>query len=100
MSQQFSPYQPGLGMGQGAAAPTNQFSVLVFLRGLATPVVLYTDNPTQLFEEIKQTIRQADPKAPKLIEKPGVGPLKKVAFLDIELTGVALQADPVLSGIR
>lgn len=89
----------GLGSSLGAGAgnaPPIQFSLLVFLKSLATPVVLYADNPTQLYEEMKALIKQADPKAPKLIEKPGIGPLKKVAFLDTELSGVALQADPML----
>lgn len=105
MAQNFSSYQMGVNpnpaLGSVPAGGGNpQFSVLVFLRGLATPVVLYADNPTQVFEEVKQLIKQADPKAPKLIEKNGVGPLKKVAFLDIEVTGVALQADPVLGIAR
>jgi hypothetical protein len=71
-----------------------QISILVFLKSLATPVVLYAENPTQLYDEIKQIIKSANPTAPKLIEKPGVGPLKKVAFLDTELSGVAMQVDP------
>jgi len=74
-----------------------QVSVLVFLKGLATPIVLYADNATQLYEEIKGTIKSANPQAPRLIEKPGLGPLKKVAFLDTEVSGVAMQVDPVLS---
>lgn len=77
--------------------PNLQFSVLVFLKSLATPVVLYADNATQLYEEIKQIIKTANPQAPKLIEKPGQGPLKKVCFLDTELSGVAIQVDPILS---
>lgn len=78
-----------------AALPPNiQISVLIFLKSLATPVVLYTDNPTQLYEELKGLIKNANPSAPKLVEKPGVGPLKKVAFLDTELSGIAMQVDP------
>lgn len=85
----------------GAAVPphgasTIQISVLVFMKSLSTPVVLYADNPTQLYEEIKQMIRTANAQAPKLIEKQGVGPLKKVAFLDTEVSGVAMQVDPML----
>lgn len=73
-----------------------QVSVLVFLRSLSTPVVLYADQPTQLYEEMKRIIQAANPKMPKLIEKTGVGPLKKVSLLDTEISGVALQADPLL----
>lgn len=72
-----------------------QLSVLVFLKSLAAPVVLYADNATALYEEMKQVIKTAKPAAPKLIEKPGAGPLKRVCFLDTELSGVALQVDPV-----
>lgn len=77
-----------------AVPPHVQISVLVFLKSLATPVVLYADNPTQLYEEIKLIIKGANATAPKLVEKPGVGPLKKVCFLDTELSGVAMQVDP------
>lgn len=82
-----------------ANLPSNiQASVLVFMKSLSTPIVLYSENPTHLYEEIKQFIRTANPQSPKLIEKPGLGPLKKVAFLDTELSGVAMQTDPVLGG--
>lgn len=73
-----------------------QLSVLVFLKSLSAPVVLYAENATQLYEEIKQVIRTASPQSPKLIEKQGMGPLKKVCFLDTEVSGVAMQVDPVL----
>lgn len=74
--------------------PNVQIAVLVFMKALSTPVVLYSDNPTQLYEELKRVIQAANPASPKLIEKPGVGPLKKVAFLDTEVAGVAMQVDP------
>jgi hypothetical protein len=74
--------------------PQHQISVLVFLKSLATPIVVYSDNPTQLYEEIKLLIKNANSVAPKLVEKPGVGPLKKVCFLDTEVAGVAMQVEP------
>ena len=77
--------------------PTMQQSVLIFLKGSAAPIVLYSENPQGLYQEIQQMIKVASQKAPKLVEKPGIGPLKKVSFLDTELMGVALQVDPVLS---
>lgn len=83
--------------GATGLPPGVQVSVLVFLKSLATPVVLYADQPTQLYDEIKRLIQAANPQSPKLIEKTGVGPLKKVSFLDTEVSGVALQADPVLN---
>jgi hypothetical protein len=72
---------------------TTGSSVLVFLRYLAAPVVLYSDNPITLYDEIRRHIQQATPASPKLLEKAGAGPLKKVSFFDTEITGVAIQTD-------
>lgn len=69
-------------------------AVMVLLKGLATPVVLYSDNPFQLYDELKQVLASAGTGPAKLIEKPGLGPLRKVCFLSSELSGVALQMDP------
>lgn len=77
--------------------PHTAMHVLVLMRALATPLVLYADNPMQLYDELRAVIRAANPQSPKLIEKQGVGPLKKVAFLDTEVAGVAIQVDPGLS---
>ena len=80
----------------GSVPPAPQvpnMAVLLLLRSLATPVVLYAETPTQLYDEIKTLMTQANPQAPKLIEKPGMGPLKRVAFLDTDVLGVALQSD-------
>ena len=71
-----------------------QTAVLVFLKSLATPVVLYADDPMALYAELKQIMAAAKTAAPKVIEKPGMGPLKVVSFLDTELGGCALQQDP------
>ena len=70
---------------------------MIFLKGSAAPIVLYADNPQVLYDELRQTIKVANASSPKLIEKPGIGPLKKVSFLDTDVMGVALQVDPVLS---
>lgn len=78
-----------------ALPPNMQVSVLVFMKSLATPLVLYADNANQLYDEIKQLIKAASPQAPKLIEKQGAGPLKKVSFLDTEVSGVAMQLEQV-----
>lgn len=80
---------------QPSLPPNMQISVLVFMKSLATPLVLYADNANQLYEEIRQLIKAATPQAPKLVEKQGAGPLKKVSFLDTEISGVAMQLEPV-----
>lgn len=77
--------------GQGQAAAGN-FTVLVFVKSLAAPVVLYSDNPPGLYEKIKKIMQAANKATPKLIEEPGMGPLKKVCLLDVEISGVALQS--------
>jgi hypothetical protein len=69
-------------------------AVMILIKGLATPVVLYCDQPFVMYDEIKAIIAQVNPASPKLIEKPAQGPLRKVCFLDTELAGVALQMDP------
>ncbi|MCA9788356.1 MAG: hypothetical protein KC462_01230, partial [Cyanobacteria bacterium HKST-UBA05] len=79
--------QPG-GMQGGPPSQT----VLVFVKSLAAPIVLYHENPQVLYDEMRKTIAAANPQAPKLVEKPGVGPLKKVSLLDTEISGVALQS--------
>lgn len=68
-------------------------AVLVFLKSMATPIVLYSDNPDALYADLKQIAANANPNAPKLIEKPGAGPLRQVFFLDSQLAGAALQVD-------
>lgn len=80
---------PGMSQPQNPA----QFTVLVFMKSLAAPIVLFSDNPVSLYEEIKRNVQQANAATPKLIEKNGAGPLKKVSFLDTEISGVALQGD-------
>ena len=67
--------------------------VLMFMQGLAAPIALYSDNPQSLYDEIRRLIQQANHNTPKLIEKVGMGPLKKVSFLDTHITGVAMQAE-------
>jgi hypothetical protein len=77
----------------GMTSPPTNFTVLIFIKSLAAPVVLFSENPVSLYEEIKRHIQQASPSSPKLLEKPGAGPLKKVCFLDTEISGVALQSE-------
>jgi hypothetical protein len=68
-------------------------AVLVFLKSLATPLVLYTPNVQETFADIKDAMKNAKPASPKLIEKETLGPLKVVFFWDTEIAGAALQMD-------
>ncbi len=68
-------------------------AVLVFLKSLATPLVLYTPNVLETFTDIKDAMKNAKVASPKLIEKETLGPLKIVFFWDTEIAGAALQMD-------
>ncbi len=68
-------------------------AVLVFLKSLATPLVLYTPNVQETFADIKDAMKNAKLASPKLIEKETLGPLKIVFFWDTEIAGAALQMD-------
>lgn len=69
-------------------------AVLIFLKVVAPPLVLYVDNPEESFNEIKRIIETANIRAPRLIEQAGKGPLKKISVLDTQIAGVALQDEP------
>jgi hypothetical protein len=87
-----NPFQPG-NNPVPQSQPHAAMAVLLFLRHLSSPLVLYVENPKQLYAELQQTMQQARPSQPKLIEKQAVGPIGLVSFLDSELVGVALQTE-------
>lgn len=65
-------------------------SVLVFLKGSTAPLVLYVENPEELYAELKQAIKS--PTA-VLIEKETQGPLKKVCFISNQAASIAIQEE-------
>ena len=65
-------------------------SVLVFLKGSTAPLVLYVENPEELYTELQQVIKSA---TPKIIEKETTGPLKKVAFVSNQIAAIAVQEE-------
>ena len=65
-------------------------SLLVFIKGSTAPLVLYVENPEELYSELKQTIKS--PTA-VLIEKETQGPLKKVSFISNQVAALALQEE-------
>lgn len=69
-------------------------AVLVFLKVVAPPLVLYVDNPEEAYMEIKRIIETANLRAPRMIDREGKGPLKKLAVLDTQIAGVAIQEEP------
>lgn len=65
-------------------------SVLVFIKGSTAPLVLYVENPEELYSELKQTIKSP---TTVLIEKETQGPLKKVSFISNQVAALALQEE-------
>lgn len=69
-------------------------SVLVFIKGSTAPLILYVENPEELYNELQQALKS--PTA-KFIEKDTVGPLKRVAFLSNQIAAVAMQEEQYAS---
>lgn len=71
-------------------------SVLVLMKHSAPPLVLYSDTPEELYEDLKNVIKTANNAMPKLIERQAKGPVKDFAVLDTQLAGVAIQEESYL----
>ena len=65
-------------------------ALVLFLKGTATPVLLYFDNPQAVYMEMKQLMKSP---SPVLVEKEANGPVKKIAFVSTQLAGVVLQEE-------
>lgn len=65
-------------------------SVLVFLKGSTAPLVLYVENPEELYAELQQAMKST---TAALIEKETQGPLKKVCFISNQIAAVAVQEE-------
>ena len=66
-------------------------SVLVFLKGNAAPIVLYVENPQELYAELLSYLKM--PANVKLLEKETVGPIKKISFMSNQISAVAMQEE-------
>lgn len=67
-----------------------RYSVLVFLKGSTAPLVLYVENPEELYLELQQAAKAP---TPKFIEKETSGPLKKVSFISNQIAALAIQEE-------
>lgn len=67
--------------------------VLVFLKAVGPPIVLYVDNTEDFYKEMIDIVKNANEKAPKLIEKKANGPVKTLAILDTQISAVAIQEE-------
>lgn len=72
-------------------------ALLIFLKVVGPPLVLYVDNPEELYKDLREVIKTANNVAPKLIERKGNGPLKSISVLDIQIAGVALQEETIVT---
>jgi hypothetical protein len=71
--------------------------VLIFLKVVGPPLVLYVDNPEEFYREMMDIIKAANEKSPRLIEKKANGPLLNIAVLDTQIAGVAIQEEKYVS---
>ncbi len=65
-------------------------SVLVFLKNLAAPLVLYFDNPQEIYEELREVVNTP---VNKVFEFMPNGPIKKVCVNSQQISAVALQEE-------
>ncbi len=82
MAQQFNP--------QTQQNIKKRTSVLVFLKGTTAPLVLYVENPLDLYTELTGLIRSA---SNVVVEKETQGPLKKVCFAANQISAIAMQEE-------
>ena len=57
-------------------------AVILFLKGSATPIVMYFDNSQAVYAELKQLMKSP---TPVLVEKEPMGPIKKLSFVQHRL---------------
>jgi len=77
-------------MGQQYAQKKTRFSVVLFLKGASTPIVMYFDNPQAVYQELKQLMKSP---TPVLVEKEPIGPVKKVCFVSTQISSVIMQEE-------
>ena len=84
MAQQFNP------QGLNPQNIKKRTSVLVFLKGSTAPLVLYVENPQDLYTELNQLMKSA---SAVVVEKETQGPLKKVSFISKQIAAIAMQEE-------
>lgn len=67
-------------------------AILLFIKGSAAPMVLYFENPQEVYDEFTQIIKTSTT-AVKLIEKEALGPIKKFSVLSNQIAGIATQEE-------
>lgn len=74
----------------GNAQIKTKTALVIFVKGSTAPIAIYTENPQADYKELQEVL-----KAPtqKLIEKDGLGPIKKVSVIANQIAAVALQEE-------
>lgn len=65
-------------------------AILIFLKNLAAPLVLYFDSPLDIYNELKEAVSTP---TSKIFELEPLGPIKKVCINANNIMGVALQEE-------
>ena len=63
-------------------------SLLIFTKGASAPIVLYVENPQAVYEEIQLLMKSL---VSTVVEKEGIGPIKKFTLHSNQISAVALQ---------
>ena len=69
-----------------------RIAILLFIKGSAAPMVLYFENPQEVYDELTQILKTAGVTS-KLIEKEALGPIKKFSVLSSQISAIATQEE-------
>lgn len=69
-------------------------ALLLFIKNVSTPVILYFANPEEEYQKIQQII--AKPSMGKLLELKPKGPIKTFSVIDSQICAVALQEEAAI----
>lgn len=70
-------------------------ALLIFIKGSSAPLVLYLENPFEVYEQLLQLLK-SNPNMAKLLEYNTLGPIKKVCLLSNQICAIALQEEQYL----
>jgi len=95
MSQNISQQNAGqTAQGQIKGTIKTRLAVLVFMKDVSTPLVLYFDNAQKIYEDLKALINSTEV---KMVEFEPLGPIKKASVLSDKIVSVALQEERYLA---
>lgn len=69
-------------------------ALLLFVKNLSTPVILYFENPETEYKHIQQIL--AKPSIGKIIEFKPKGPIKNFSVMDNQICAVAIQEEAAI----